>query len=485
MSMIDQSAPLSTTTSVPAPSAGAEAAAKIDWGLMERWDRKYYLHNVQGQEEHQWNGVAYQEGNYLYMVDGTRLLDCQSQLISDNMGHRHPRVVEGLKTALDRYGHVYFGMATDYRARAAKLIVEDLLQRDGWAGRVRILPSGSDAVDVALTMARVYTGRSVVLTQQHSFHGLTAGAGTRVRGYNNQVSSAREVHGVREVPGGELPTFRTIPAPEHEDFDASGGLPSVAGLERVIDQVGPDRIAAVITETMLGVAGIMGHDDYLPAVRELTSRHGILWIDDEVICGFGRLGKWFSYQLYDGLRPDIMTIGKGMNGCILPVGGVVAGTEVAEVFERDRWYSGSTWDGHPLVAATIVANIEAMIDERVVERGAELGLALRAGLEELRGRHPCIGRIGGRGLYHAVDLVGADGAPIIPEDRAFDFTGELSGTPTAIIRAEAAKHGVWLTGFVPNTIKVAPPLTVTADELDLTLEAFDAGLDVVDQRYAG
>jgi taurine--2-oxoglutarate transaminase len=465
-------------------SAAAAAAASVDWELMERWDRQYYLHNVQGQDEHRWNGVAYQDGNYLYMVDGTRLLDCQSQLISDNMGHRHPRVVDGLKAALDRYGHVYFGMATDYRAKAAKLIVKDLLEADGWASRVRILPSGSDAVDVALSMARLHTGRPVVLTQQHSFHGLTAGAGTRVRGYNNQVSSPLERHRVRDVPGGELPTFRTIPAPENEEFDASGGLPSIASLERVIEEVGPDQVAAVITETMLGVGGIMSHDDYLPAVREITSRHGILWIDDEVICGFGRLGKWFSYQLYDGLRPDLMTIGKGMNGCILPVGGVVASGEVADPFERGRWYSGSTWDGHPLVAATVAANIQAMIDEEVVEHCAEMGRRLRAGLDELRGRHRCIGHVGGRGLYHAVDLVDGTGTPIIPDDRAFDFSGDLSGTPTMIIREETAKHGVWLTGFVPNTIKVAPPLTVTPDEVDLILEAFDAGLDVVDQRYA-
>jgi taurine--2-oxoglutarate transaminase len=461
----------------------AAAAAQVDWAQMEAWDRAYYLHNVQGAEEHVWNGVAYQEGNYLTMVDGSRLLDCQSQLISDNMGHRHPRVVEGLRQALDRYGHVYFGMATDYRARAAKLIVEDLLGGDGWAGRVRILPSGSDAVDVALTMARLYTGRPVVLTQEHSFHGLTAGAGTRVRGYNNQISSATERHRVRDVPGGELPTFRTIPAPEPEDYDSSRGLPSLAALERTIEEVGAENVAAVITETMLGVAGLMGHDDYLPAVRELTRRHGILWIDDEVICGFGRLGKWFSYQLYDGVLPDLMPIGKGMNGCILPVGGVVASKEIAEMFERDRWYSGSTWDGHPLVCATIAANIEAMIDEGAVEHGAELGVRLREGLEELRRRHRCIGRIGGRGLYHAVDIVGPDGTPVVPEDRSFDFTGDLSATPTQIVRREAARHGVWLTGFVPNTIKVAPPLTITSDEVDLALEAFDAGLEEIERVH--
>jgi taurine---2-oxoglutarate transaminase len=469
---------MATTT-----SRAAEAAAAVDWEQMEAWDRAYYLHNVQAADEHVWNGVAYQDGNYLYLVDGSRLLDCQSQLISDNMGHRHPRVVAGLKDALERYGHVYFGMATDYRARAAKLIVDDLLGADGWAGRVRILPSGSDAVDVALTMARVYTGRPVVLTQQHSFHGLTAGAGTRVRGYNNQISSATTEHAVRDVPGGELPTFRTIPAPEPEGFDAANGLPSIEALERTLAEFGPENVAAVITETMLGVGGIMGHDDYLPAVRELTRRDGILWIDDEVICGFGRLGKWFSYQLYDGVLPDLMPMGKGMNGCILPVGGVVASREIAEVFERDRWYSGSTWDGHPLVCATIVANIEAMIDEGAVEHGAEMGLRLREGLEELRTRHPSVGRIGGRGLYHAVDLVRGDGSPIMADDRAFDFTGDLSRTPTRIVARESAKHGVFLTGFVPNTIKVAPPLTVTPDEIDLTLEAFDAGLDEVERIY--
>src|SRR5207244_2660854 len=140
-------------------------------------------------------------------------------------------------------------------------------------------PSGSDAVDVALTMARVYTGRPVVLTQEHSFHGLTAGSGTRVRGYNNQLSSVARRHEVRDVPGGEAPSFRTIPAPEFEDYDATGGLPSIGALEQTISEVGAENVAAVVTETMLGVAGIMGHDAYLPAARELTRRHGILWVD--------------------------------------------------------------------------------------------------------------------------------------------------------------------------------------------------------------
>src|SRR2546423_10892923 len=124
-------------------TVASPAAADVDWETIETWDRSYYLHNVQAAHDFVWQGVAYQEGSYLYMVDGSRLLDCQSQLISDNIGHRHPKVVEALRQALDRYGHVYFGMGTDYRAAAAKLLIEDVLGPDDWAGRVRIVSSGS------------------------------------------------------------------------------------------------------------------------------------------------------------------------------------------------------------------------------------------------------------------------------------------------------------------------------------------------------
>jgi len=120
----------------------------------------------------------------------------------------------------------------------------------------------------------------------------------------------------------------------------------------------------MICEPVMGAGGvIVPPKGYYEKIQAVCRKYDMLFVADEVICGFGRLGKWFSYQLYDGVVPDLMPIGKGMNGCILPVGGVVASREIAEVFERDRWYSGSTWDGHPLVCATIVSNIEAMIGE--------------------------------------------------------------------------------------------------------------------------
>ena len=172
-----------------------------------------------------------------------------------------------------------------------------------------------------------------------------------------------------------------------------------------------------------------------------------------------------------------------MNGCILPVGRVVASTEVAEMFERDRWFSGSTWDAQPPVAATIVANIEAMIDEGAVEHGAEMGRRLRAGLEQLRDRHPCIGRIGGHGLYHAVDLVRGDTRSLRRTARSTSRAMPARRPPT-IRRTRPPSTACGSPGSCRTRSRWRCCAAVTADEIDLTLEAFDAGLDVIDQRYA-
>ena len=146
-----------------------------DWNELERWDRAYYLHGLQAEAEHSFTGVDATDGNYIVLADGTRLLDFMSQLISDNLGHRHPAIHGALAEAMERYGHVTYTMANEYRARAAKLVIADVLGSEEWAGRLRILPSGTEAVESCIMMARLYTGRSVILSQAHSFHGMDRG----------------------------------------------------------------------------------------------------------------------------------------------------------------------------------------------------------------------------------------------------------------------------------------------------------------------
>jgi taurine--2-oxoglutarate transaminase len=471
-------------SSAPAERGDARVASSVDWAAAERWDRAYYLHAVQAQAEYAYIPIERTDGNYLVLPDGSRLLDFQSQLISDSMGHRHPRVHAEIARAMERYGHVFFGLATDYRARAAKLIIEDVLAGEDWAGRVRILSSGSEAVENALAIARHFTGRPTVLTQEHSYHGLMMGP-TRLRGYRGQLNPADERDPSRDIPGFATASgIVEIPAPEFHDYEGRRPLPSLERTRELIEEIGPDQIAAVITETMFGAAGLLPPDDYLVGLRELSLEYGFLWIADEVLTGFGRLGEWFGYQCYEGIEPDLMVVGKGLNGCALPCGAVIVREDIGEWVERGRWWSGSTHDAHPLVCASIVGNVEAMLDGDVIAAVKRLGAYLETRLRAMSAGHPCVGRVSGKGMYFAVDLVDADGEPIVREDRSTLFVGDLSGQPNNLIAAECASRGVFLGGFVPNTIKVAPPFTVSEAEIDAGIEAFDAALSVLDTRIA-
>lgn len=401
------------------------------------------------------------------------------------MGHRHPRVHAEIKRAMERYGHVFFGLATDYRARVAKLLIEDVLGGEDWPGRVRILSSGSEAVENAFAMARHFTGRQIILTQEHSFHGTVMGP-TRLRGYRGQLAPAEAADASRDIPGFTASGgVVEIPAPEFHDFDGPRPLPSLEQTRAIIEEIGADQIAAVVTEAMFGAAGILPPDDYLVGLRELSKEYDFLWIADEVLTGFGRLGEWFGYQCYPGIEPDLMVIGKGLNGCALPCGGVVVRTDIAEWLEQARWWSGSTHDAHPLVCASIVGNVEAMLEEDIIARVKEIGAYLERELRSMTAGHPSVGRVSGKGMYYAVDLVDGAGSPIVPDDRATLFIGELGEQPNNLIARECAARGVFLGGFVPNTIKVAPPFTVSEDEIDAGLAAFDAALGVLDARIAG
>ena len=454
----------------------------IDWKEIESWDRKYYLHNVFAHEEYDFTAIERVDGNYLYLANGAKLLDFQSQLISDGLGHRHPAPHRAIEEAMKRYGHVFFGFATDYRARAAKLIIEDLLGGESsWASRVRILTSGGEAVENAIQMARLATNRPIVLTQAHSFHGLAQGA-TRLPGYRGNLSHI-ESEITADVPGYPGSTFHTIPAPEHQTDRISGELPSISETRAIIEKLGAEHIAAVITEPMFGAAGWMPHPDYYPQLRALMNDYGILWIDDEVLCGCGRLGKWFGYQLNDNISPDLMTIGKALNGCSLPSGAVVVSEKIGDLIENARWWSGSTWDAHPLVCASIVGTLEFMLETDLLTQINARGQYLKAALDELAARHPSIGRIGGAGLYYAVDLVDAHGEPIVKADRDYLFTGDLSENPNNLVSAACAQRGVFLGGFVPNTIKCGPPYTITEQEIDLAMGAFDEALSLVEAKY--
>ena len=161
---------------------------------------------------------------------------------------------------------------------------------------------------------------------------------------------------------------------------------------------------------------------------------------------------------WPGVKPDLMAAGKGINGSALPVGAVIASAPIADYFEKARWWTGSTWDGHPLVCATIVGNLEYLLAHDIMQQVRQRGAYLKDRLDTLGGKHPCVGRVSGRGLFYTVDLVNGNGEPIVPEDRYSPFTGDLSAHPNAIVAAENAKRGVYMSGFLAEHDQAGPTL---------------------------
>jgi taurine--2-oxoglutarate transaminase len=239
-------------------------------------------------------------------------------------------------------------------------------------------------------------------------------------------------------------------------------------------------VAAVVAEPIFGVGMFHPPPEYLGQLRELTRAHGILWIDDEVMTGFGRTGKAFAYQhAGDGVTPDIMALGKGMVSGALPAGGIVMSREVCAVMDGYRWETVSTFAGHPVVMAAVAANVQWVIDEHVPERAAELGEHLGSQLRRLAAEHPCVAEATGAGLLWAVELVRPDGSGerFVPDDRHASPAGSGGFSPSLFLAAECAKRGVALATAPPNTLRLGPPLTTTPARIDEGIEALGEALD--------
>ena len=465
-----------------------------DWSAIRAWDEAYYAHVFVTPGEYEHRAIVRADGDFVELEDGTRLLDFTSGLLCANAGHRNERIRAAIVEALDRYGFVWEGWATDYRARAAKLIVEDLLGADGWAGRVRFTSSGSEGVELALLIAKLVTGRPNVVSRDFAYHGWTHGALSLMglpgaRG----ILASPDSDEVRRPAGVPMPGVHFAPAPYcfscpiGHTYPACkrGGetLACIEATEHLIKTIGPDSIAAVVAEPIFGVGMFHPPDEYLGQLRELTREHGILWIDDEVMTGFGRTGKAFAYQHAPGVTPDLMVVGKGMVSAALPAGGVVMSREVSAVMDRYRWETVSTFAGHPIVMAAVAANVEWLLEERIPERATALGAHLGERLRELRDAHPCVAQVDGAGLLWAVELVRPDGSGerFVPEDRHALPTGEPAFSPSFFIAAECAKRGVALATAPPNTLRLGPPLSTTTENIDLGIAGLDAALTELDR----
>lgn len=394
-------------------------------------------------------------GSEVWDVDGTRYLDFASQLVFTNMGHQHPRLLDGIREQLDTLATAAPPFANETRAKAARLITERA--PEGFE-KVFFTNGGADANENAIRMARLVTGRDKVISRYRSYHGNTGASIVATgdwRRYPNEYARGH-VH----CFGPYL--YRSEFWANSPDEECERALHH---LERVVQCEGPETVAAILLETVPGTAGVMvPPPGYLSGVREIADRYGIKLILDEVMCGFGRTGQWFALDAHD-VRPDLITFAKGSNSGYVPVGGVIISDDIAAAFDERVFPGGLTYSGHPLAAASVVANLTAMADENAVEHAAAIGRDhLGPALAAVADKHEVVGEVRGVGVFWAVELV-ADRATKEP----------LGAAPMGALK-DTLQHAGLLPMIVANRVHMVPPCVVTPEEVERAVALLDEGL---------
>lgn len=416
-------------------------------------DRAYVFHSWSMQGNLNPLVIAGAQGCELWDYEGNTWLDFSSQLVNVNIGYQHPRVLAAIKAQLETLVTIAPATANLARGEAAKRIVD--LAPAGFS-KVFFTNAGADANENAIRMARLYTGRDKVLSAYRSYHGNTGSAIAATGDWRRVPNEFSRGHVHFFNPYLYRSEFNA--ATEEEECQRA-----LAHLRRIIECEGPTAIAAILLESIPGTAGILVPPaGYMQGVRALADEFGIVLILDEVMAGFGRTGSWFAFE-QDGVVPDLVTFAKGVNAGYVPAGGVLISEPIARYFDDHFFAGGLTYSGHPLAMAAIVATIDAMKEEKVVENAASIGNeVLRPGLEALAEKHAIIGEVRGRGLFQALELVSSR-----------EQKTPLTAADMAAIKGALTEAGL-LAFVVENRIHVVPPCTITAEQVAQGLAIFDA-----------
>ena len=418
-----------------------------------------------------WNPLEVVRGEASTFVDaeGRSYLDFASQMVASNLGHSNAAVMEAAERQLRAIPFVAPGFITPARAAISRELATVL---PSGLTHYFFTTSGTEANEAALKIARLVTGRRKVLARERSYHGATA-ASISVSGDPRR----RPAEAVQSVPG-------TVFAPDCYCYRCPFGLTYPSCEVACADAIEPiiereDDVAAMIVEPVVGTNGaIVPVPEYLPRIREITRRHGVLLIADEVMTGWGRLGAWFGMTAF-GVEPDILTTAKGITGGYLPLG-LTATTAVLHDAFRDRFFPhGHTYEAHPVLLAAGAAAIGEYRRLGLIEKAKADGAYLLERLKELPSRHPSIGEVRGLGLLCAVELV-RDRTAKTP----FNTEAEkIAGQPLVAEAVAAAMmaDGVYVMPWVSHLI-LAPPLIVTRAEIDQGVAALDKALAIADAK---
>ncbi|MBD2101885.1 aspartate aminotransferase family protein [Leptolyngbya sp. FACHB-261] len=432
-------------------------------------DQAYHLHPFTNHEEMHAAGthiIRSAEGRFVIDQDGNRLLDGIAGLWCVNVGYGRHEIVEAVTRQMQELP--YYCSFLNSTTQPPILLAERLARlAPARLNHTTFTCSGSEANETALKIIRGYyklQGQSQkykILSRTYAYHGVTLAT--------TSMTGLPACYGPFDLP---LPGFLQVPGPYHyganTDLDpVAYGQWCVEETARIIEREGADTIAALFAEPIQGAGGvIVPPEGYLPALRQLCWDHNILFVADEVITGFGRLGDWFASTIWD-LDPDLMTMAKGITSGYLPLGATMVSDEVAEVLIRNGYFAhGFTYSGHPTSAAAALANLDILEGEGILPWVRDqIGPYFQRQLKALA-EHPAVGEARGDGLIGALEVLPRGGkAALNPKDPM--------GVKLSVL---AREEGVIVRG-IRDLIALSPPLTITETEVDFLFTSLRKALD--------
>jgi len=405
------------------------------------------------------------EGIYFWDANGKRYADMSSQLVNVNIGYGNKKVIEAIKRQADKLAYIGPSFAVDVKAEAARKILE--VAPDNM-GKVFFTNAGAEANENAIKIARMYTGKYKIFSGYRSFHGASYGAA-------NLTGEVRRFASEPGIPG-FVKYFNPYPYRAPVEFKSEEEITEyyLTLLREQIEFEGPQNIAAIFQETVVGSNGVLiPPKGWLEGVRKLCDEYNILMVCDEVMAGWGRTGEWFAVDNW-GVKPDIITFAKGCTSGYIPLGGVIVSKEIAEYFDDNVLWCGLTYNGHPMGCAAASATIDVYKEEKLIENSRNMGKILGQILEELKEKHPCVGDVRYIGLFAVVELVKDKKTkePLVPYGR--DPEGLMKKILGMLI-----ERGFW-TYNGDNRIMVAPPLIINEEQLRENMAIIDEVLSYVD-----
>jgi putrescine---pyruvate transaminase len=434
-------------------------------------DRRYLIHPLHHAKDHEHPIMVVEgRGEWLIDADGKKYIDGLSSLWNVNAGHGRKELADAAAVQMAKlsFASAYVGASNIPSVRLAEKLVSLAYSN---TSAVYFTTAGAESNESAFKIARYYwklrgkPDRVKIFSRTHAYHGVTMAA-----------MSATGMAAYHKMFGPLVPNFLQVAAPYPYRWQGNDdpGLGAAEAFEQAVLKEGPDTVAAIIAEPVMGAGGvIVPPATYFPKLREICNRHGILLIADEVITGFGRTGRWFAMGHW-GVEPDLVTFAKGVTSAYLPLGGVLISRDVhktmLEAPADQKFMHAATYSGHPACCAVGLRNVEIIEKENLVERAGVAGKRLLAGLETLLDL-PSVGEVRGLGMMCGVELVESKKtrAP------AIGLGGRVARealTRGLIVRI----RGGGANPAIGDTICVAPPLTTPDKTIDQIVDILRASI---------